>query len=167
MPAAQACDWFDSLPPVLPATMRGEWRGEGVHTGHPLDGLLEACHWRGKRFDGPEAVQPLVFERVCGGAVCIRPLGARLAIAAAMRLPWLKSRAVGGLVQRLLPLLSARRPQARLRLVAWRGVRSTAIVYDHAPIRDHLRRVDQDRVLGWMELEGLRQPFFFLLRRDG
>ena len=33
---------FDQLAPVAPAELLGDWRGQGLATGHPLDGLLEA-----------------------------------------------------------------------------------------------------------------------------
>jgi hypothetical protein len=32
---------FDSLPAVPLETMLGSWRGSGLATGHPLDGMLE------------------------------------------------------------------------------------------------------------------------------
>ena len=57
----QALALFDSLPAVPLQAAQGAWRGEGMHTGHPLDGLLEACHWHGKRIDGSEHVQPLAL----------------------------------------------------------------------------------------------------------
>ena len=36
-----ALAFFDSLPPLEVATMIGSWRGKGVETGHPIDGLLK------------------------------------------------------------------------------------------------------------------------------
>jgi len=35
------------------------------------------------------------------------------------------------------------------------------------PINDMFRAVDGDRLLGVMDLRGMAQPFFFVLRRDG
>jgi hypothetical protein len=55
-----ALAFFDSLPPVEIATMIGSWRGKGVETGHPLDGLVELFGWHGKRFTGPDGAHPLV-----------------------------------------------------------------------------------------------------------
>jgi GXWXG protein len=57
-----ALAFFDSLSPVEIATMIGAWRGRGVETGHPIDGLLERFGWHGKRFTGPDGAHPLVFE---------------------------------------------------------------------------------------------------------
>ena len=45
-----AIELFDSLEPVDVDFMIGDWKGEGFHTNHPMDGLLEAYHWHGKRF---------------------------------------------------------------------------------------------------------------------
>jgi hypothetical protein len=59
---AEALELFDSLEPVDVDFMIGRWQGEGFHTGHPMDGLLEAYHWYGKRFESPEDVHPLVFS---------------------------------------------------------------------------------------------------------
>ena len=162
----EALALFDRLPAVPVDAMRGTWRGEGFHTCHPLDGLLEACHWHGKRFDDPEHVQPLVFDTLFGGTVAVRPVGVRLGIALVLRLPVLKSRAVGRLVQAVLPLLATRRSQARLRMLESRGRSSATIVYDNLPINDALRQLDADSVLGMMDLKGLPQPLFFVLRRE-
>ena len=68
---------FDSLPPVEARRLRGEWRGSGVPTGHPLDGLLELYGWWGKRFDGPDDVHPLVFQDGRGRFSVPRPPAGR------------------------------------------------------------------------------------------
>ena len=57
-----ALAFFDLLPPVQVATLIGSWRGKGLETGHPMDGLLERFGWHGKRFTGPDGAHPLVFE---------------------------------------------------------------------------------------------------------
>ena len=157
---------FDRLAAVGLQEMHGAWRGEGLPTGHPLDGWLEACGWHGKRVDSAEHVHPLVFRTARGGTVCVRPFGVRPGLALLTRLPALKPQPLGGLVQRLLPLLATRRSQARLRMTEVRGVLSATIVYDRLPIQDALRRMDADTVLGMMDLKGMAQPFFFLLRRE-
>jgi len=41
----QALSLFDSLEPVDLEFMIGRWQGSGLHTGHPMDGLLEASNW--------------------------------------------------------------------------------------------------------------------------
>ena len=76
---------FDGLPPVRVEAMLGEWRGSGVPTGSPLDGLLETYGWHGKRFDGPEDAHPLVFadDR---GRFAVNPAGLVTEAAASIRL---------------------------------------------------------------------------------
>jgi hypothetical protein len=64
------------------------------------------------------------------------------------------------------PLLYTDKPKARLRTIEHRGVATAAMVYDSLPIIDVFRRVDDDTLLGLMDLRGLPQPFFFLLRRE-
>jgi hypothetical protein len=47
-----------------------------------------------------------------------------------------------------------------------RGMTSATMIYDHWPILDTFRRVNHDTLLGVMDLRGMAQPFFFVLRRD-
>lgn len=129
---------FDSLATIGVEDMLGAWTGSGFPTHHPLDGVLEAYHWHGKRFDSSEQVHPLVFENRRGDTVCVNPLG----------------------------LLATQRSGARLRLPEYRGKISATMIYDHLPIHDVFRRVDERTVIGLMDLKGMDQPFFFLLRRE-
>ena len=164
--AEEALALFDRLPALEPSELLGRWRGGGLASGHPLDGVLETYHWYGKEFRGPEAVDPLLF-RSAGGAVV--PLRASLLPDPRWleRWPWLASSAAGDLFQRLLlPLLRTDRPQARLRVVRHRGVTSAAMLYDKLPIVDVFRRLDANTLLGLMDARGIPKPFFFTLRRE-
>ena len=155
---------FDQLEPVTPEELLGPWRGEGFPTGHPLDGLLEAWHWRGKRFDSLEEVHPLVFEGPRGGQVQVDP--SRLPISL-LRAPWVGRLApFGGLFPWLAPLVATRASAARLRSTLHRGQVSAAMLYDALPIVDVFRRLDGHTLLGVMDCKGMEQPFFFLLRRE-
>jgi hypothetical protein len=161
----EALAYFDSLPTVTPAEMHGRWRGSGLPTGSPLDGLLEAYGWYGKEFVDDETVHPLLFRDRSGAP---RPLDPGL-------LPMSLLRDYAGFAQfwplraaftRLRPLLYTDKPRARLREVTHRGVVTAAMVYDALPIIDVFRRVDDDVRLGAMDMRGLPAPFFFLLERD-
>lgn len=55
--------------------------------------------------------------------------------------------------------------KARLRDVAFRGVLSTAMVYDQQPIVDHFRRVSPDVMLVVGEEKGKPADYFFHLTR--
>jgi hypothetical protein len=74
------------------------------------------------------------------------------------------------LLQALMPaalvLLRTRKPTARLRMMEHRGVVSATMIYDFLPIHDVFRSVDDDTRLGLMDLRGMAQPFFFVLRRE-
>ncbi|RAI40567.1 hypothetical protein CH341_23490 [Rhodoplanes roseus] len=145
--------------------MIGRWRGTGLPTGHPFDGMLEALGWWGKEFADSEIVSPLLFTRRDGALTALDP--ARLPVGLLVRHPRLGHLAAAQAIFRLaLPLLATRRPTARLRLIEWRGRSGAAMVYDHQPIIDVFRRVDADTRLGLMDLRGLAAPFFFVLRRD-
>jgi hypothetical protein len=165
MDAGAALTFFDSCPPVAVAELTGRWRGSGLPTGSPLDGLLEAYGWYGKEFLDAETVHPLLFPDRSGRPRPVNPALIPLAVlrdhAAVARSPL--ARAAFGIVR---PLLTTRQPRARLRAVEHRGVVTAAMVYDALPIVDVFRRVSADTVLGLMDLRGLPDPFFFVLRRD-
>jgi hypothetical protein len=160
----RALELFDRLEPVAPEEVLGRWRGEGFPTGHPLDGLLEAWHWHGKRFESVEEVHPLVFRAVGGGLVSVDPSRVPAAL---LRAPWVGAlKPYGALFPWLAPLVSTRRSAARLRSTLYRGKVSAAMLYDHQPIVDVFRRLDPERLLGVMDCKGMAQPFFFVLRRE-
>ena len=162
---ADALAYFDSLPAVAPGEMHGRWRGSGLVTGSPLDGLLEAYGWYGKEFLDDEAVHPLLFADRSGRP---RPVDPSL-------LPVNLLRDYAGFLQlwplrttltTMRPLLYTTKPKARLRELTHRGVLTAAMVYDSLPIIDVFRRVSDDVRLGAMDMRGLPAPFLFLLRRD-
>lgn len=156
---------FDSLPAVPLEVMLGSWRGSGLHTGHALDGLLEASGWHGKRFEGPEEVQPLVFRAAGGKLYSVNPALVPMSLVVRFA-ALLKRPAVARLARPLFGLLRTGRPAARLRLTEYRGVTTATMIYDALPINDVFRLVDQNTLLGVMDLRGLRRPFVFVLRRE-
>ncbi len=156
---------FDALPAVDPGALTGTWRGSGLPTGHPLDGVLEALRWHGKRFDGHGDAHPLLFDDGHGGVVAVNPVLAPLGVALRCA-PLLRRPAVARLVRAVLPLARTRRPRARVRATAFRGVVSATMTYDAQPIDDHVRAVDDDTLLGLMDARGMSRPFFFVLRRN-
>ncbi|WP_370588808.1 DUF4334 domain-containing protein [Pseudonocardia sp. C8] len=157
--------FFDGLPAVTVEEMLGRWAGGEVPTGHPMDGLLGRFGWHGKRFDSPDDVHPLVMDRPRGGTFSLDPALVPLPLLlhhpAVLRRPALAraARALG-------PALGTRSPKARLRMTEHRGVVSATMCYDDRPIHDVFRKVDDDTVLGLMDLRGLDRPFAFVLRRE-
>jgi hypothetical protein len=161
--AAAATAYFDSLPAVGCEEILGRWKGREVRTGHPMDGMLEASGWYGKQFDGVDEVHPLLFSAPSGKLFAVDPRKVPLGLA---------PKVPAGVVQRsqgalgvLKPALQTKKHRARLRAVEHRGVVTAAMVYDHLPIIDVFRRIDDDNLLGVMDLRG-STPYFFALARD-
>ncbi len=162
--AEEALAAFDALEAVATEEMLGRWRGSGLPTGSPLDGLLEAYGWYGKEFVDAETVHPLLFRTRSGP----RPVDPALVPMTVLReRPGMAhSRAARTAFRLARPLLTTSRPRARLRAVEHRGVVTAAMVYDALPVIDVFRRVSADVRLGLMDLRGLPGPFFFVLRRE-
>lgn len=157
---------FDALPAVEVGDVLGAWRGTGVATGHPLDGLLELYGWHGKRFDGPDAAHPLVMaDARTGRRFAVDPAGVPVALLPRLSGLLHDERAAAAL-RRALLLRRTRRPRARLRAVRHRGVLTAAMTYDALPVDDHLRALDDGSLLGLMEARGVARPFFFALHRE-
>lgn len=160
---AEAEAYVDGLAAVRADAVRGRWRGSELPTGHPMDGALSASGWYGKQFDGPDEVHPLLFSGRDGAVFPVEPRLMPLSLAERLGSDAVARTAGVGL--RLRPALRARGHRARLREVGHRGVVTAAMVYDHLPIIDVFRRVDDDTLVGEMDLRG-RPPYFFVLRRD-
>ena len=73
IPRTDALARFDALLGVEPAAMIGRWRGAGLPTGHPFDGVLEALGWYGKSFESTDRVHPLLFRTRSGEVVPLDP----------------------------------------------------------------------------------------------
>lgn len=163
--ADAAFAYFDSLPPATIEKCLGRWRGSSFETGHPLDGLLESYGWYGKEFIDAERVHPLVFRRSPRALTNVNP--APLPMGLLTRFPtFMRGTIASGAFRAVQPLLRTREPKARLRIVEHRSVQTMAMIYDDQPIVDVFRQVDEDTLLGVMDLRGMREPFFFMLDRD-
>ncbi|WP_422075780.1 GXWXG domain-containing protein [Tranquillimonas rosea] len=160
--AGRALAVFDGLEAVAPDEMIGRWDGRGIHTGHPLDGLLEAADWRGKAFLGPDLVHPLLVGQ--GGASLD---AGRIPLGLTLRLRPQRWPGAGAAIRACRPLFATARPTARLREMRHRGRLGAAMIYDRQPIIDHFRRAGPDLLLGLMELRGTPPLFFTLRRRAG
>jgi len=162
----EALSIYDSLEPADVEFMLGRWKGEGFHTNHPMDGLLEAYHWHGKYFETSEKVHPLVFNTHSGNTLNMNPIffGAAMGMAARGKAP--KSAFVGRTFQLFMPFFATSKSRARLRMMNFRGKSCATMAYDQLPINDVFRKLDENTVLGIMDLKGMRDPFFFILRRE-
>jgi hypothetical protein len=162
----QAMDLFDALPGVpVDDITTGRWKGAELATGHPFDGLLVASGWYGKQFDSADSVHPLLFSGAHDAIFAIEPR--RVPLSLVGRVPLGAAKAAARLLKVVEPAVRTRTPRARLRNVEHRGKVSAAMIYDHLPIVDVFRRVDERTLLGIMDMRGQDQPYFFVLRRDG
>ena len=53
---------------------------------------------------------------------------------------------------------------ARIREVRYRNKVSTAMIYNYLPIIDHFRRVDDNTLMGAMDLKGKIAIYFYLYK---
>lgn len=159
----EALTLFDSLEAVPLEAMLGRWRGREVSTGHPMDGLLELANWYGKEFVSADCVHPLLFSDSGGEVFKVAPNAQMMKFALGLSIP--KNDLVKATFTLLTSLLKTEESQARLRMMEHRGKLSATMIYDHLPINDVFRRVDEHTVLGLMDYKESRQPFFFSLAR--
>ena len=164
----EAIALFDSLDTVNLDFMYGRWKGADIQTGHPMDGLLEVANWYGKEFVSEDCVHPLLFSNGQVGEkqeiFKVSPSPSMMKLA--LRLPIPKSDAVKPVFSLFNPLLKTQESQARLRMTEYRGKLSATMIYDHLPIHDIFRKVDEDTLLGLMDYKDSPQPFLFLLHRE-
>ncbi|MEQ8469009.1 DUF4334 domain-containing protein [Coleofasciculus sp. E1-EBD-02] len=159
-----ALQLFDALEPVDLDFMMGRWQGSGLHTNHPMDGLLETSNWYGKEFIDPETVHPLLFSDGQGKIFKVSPNP--VAMDWVLKLPIPKNDFLKPLLMLTNSLLKTEESQARLRMMDYRGKVSATMIYDHLPINDSFRQVDDNTVLGIMDWKNSPKPFFFVLKRS-
>ncbi|AXI03441.1 DUF4334 domain-containing protein [Aquirhabdus parva] len=161
----QALALYDSLDPVDLDFMLGRWYGSGFPTQHRMDGLLEAYGWYGKEFHDNDQVDPMLFKNGNDQIICINPERIPLWLLTS-NFPAPKSALAGRFFSALMPLLKTQKPKAHLRMTEFRGKVSATMIYNGHPIHDVFRKVDDNTLLGMMDLIGMTQPFFFVLKRD-
>jgi len=149
----EALSIFDALEPVDIDFMIGLWQGSGFPSGHPMDGLLESSGWYGKSFRDAESAHPLLFHTADGkGVFALDPL--KMPTGADARKP-----------AEIQYEVETHDYKARLRMTVFRGKLSATMIYDDRPINDIFHKVDDNTVLGAMDIRGLSQTYFFVLRR--
>ena len=138
---ANALSCFDALAGLEPESMIGRWRGAGLPTGHPLDGVLESLGWYGKAFESADSVHPLLFRTRSGEVI---PLDPRfMPVSVALRWPALaRSAPVRAAFAAGRPLLRAHHSAARLRADELSGEAQRS--HDLRPTAHH-RPFPQDR----------------------
>lgn len=159
----QALKFFDELDPVDLEFMKGRWKGYEISTGHPMDGLLELTGWYGKLFKNPEEVHPLLFYAQNRSALFSANPGL-MPLKLSMKLP--KSKVLGSLITLLRPIFQTKKARARMRVVEYRGKLTGAMVYDQKAIIDVFVKIDDNTMLGSMDMKGDPRSYIFVLERD-
>lgn len=156
--------WFQSLEPVDPIEMFGLWRGAGVPSGHPLDGVLENLQWFGKRFHPDMRADALLFQWHPGRLVAIDPRFVPIGLAIRLA-PLGRASLTRSLFSLLQKAFRAQGTTAALEVRAFEQVASAAMIYDKQPIVDHFRRVNVDTLAGMMCVRDDERRFFFKLTK--
>ncbi len=159
-----ALELFNSLDPVDLQFMIGRWQGSELPTNHPMDGLLKAARWYGKEFVDPDQVHPLIFESADQTLFKVAPNPFMMSFG--LQFPQLKEEGFQPVLQLMTQMLKTEESQARLRMMDYNGKVSATMIYDHLPIYDVFRKVNDNAVLGLMDFKGVQQPFFFILNRS-
>lgn len=161
---AEALALFDTLDVINLDFMLGRWHGAGFPTHHRMDGILEAYGWYGKEFHSTNQVDPLLFKHG-NKLVKMNPERIPLPLLTANFEPP-KSAMAGRFFSLLMPTIQTKDFKARMRMTEFRGKVSATMIYNGLPINDVFRKVDDNTLLGLMDLIGMEQPFFFVLHRD-
>lgn len=170
----EAFKLFDELPAVSAEEMIGSWIGKEIPTGHPMDGLLTLCPWRGKQFVDSETVHPLVFNHRNGSIYYLNPDRIFKHLNLLLHSKILKKRinsdktADPHAFDWILRRFKTPHSKARLRVISFRNAHTAAMVYDHVAIIDVFKRLDANTLLGAMDVKGLlsEKSYFFLLIKD-
>jgi hypothetical protein len=163
-PSSDLLAYFDTLPPVPPSDMTGLWQGHERPSGHPLDGVLANLGWYGKRFRPDGRADALLFRFRQDRLTAIDP--AWIPMKLALRLgPVGRTRIARNLFSNLQRGMRAQGPTASVESREFRGIVTTAMVYDRQPITDYLRRIDERSLLGVMEMRDDPRHYFFTLTR--
>jgi hypothetical protein len=160
----EALSLFDQLDPVNLEFVMGRWQGSKFPTQHPLDHFIEAYNWYGKEFVDLDQVHPLVFVDNNGNRFLVDPkkifnrqiLNYEVPTNEVLKQMFLATRW----------LLETQESKARVRMMEYRGKVSATMIYDELPIYDSFRKVDENTMLGLMDLKGDARSFFFVLKRD-
>ncbi len=160
----EALALYDQLDVVELDFMLGRWHGSGFPTNHRMDGILEAYGWYGKEFQNADQVDPMLFKH---GNQIVRVNPERIPLwLLTADFPPPKSEFAGNCFKIIIPFIKTNKYKARMRMTKYRGKVSATMIYNGLPINDVFRKVDENTLLGIMDLPHMKQPYFFVLHRE-
>ncbi|MBM7541837.1 DUF4334 domain-containing protein [Amphibacillus cookii] len=159
----EAFAWFDQLETVNSADILGLWKGIEIKTGHPLEGVLSASNWFGKRFINEEQVYPLVCLKNDGTLYNVNPWLLPLDLP----IDKLPSISIKLGMKLFRPLLATDKSSARIRMTNYRDKTSASLIYDDKAIIDVFRKIDNQTLLGVMDFKTRKvdKSYFFVLKK--
>ncbi|MCJ8520687.1 hypothetical protein ABID21_003907 [Pseudorhizobium tarimense] len=160
----EVASWFHSLDPVRPDDMIGLWKGVGLSSGHPLDGVLENLRWFGKRFHPDLRADALLFEGEHNRLVPVDPRFVPIRLVNRLA-AFGRSTPARNLFSHVRPRVRAHATTATLRPLSNAGVTTAAMIYDRQPITDYFRRVNEHEIAGMMVVESDPRRYFFRLTK--
>jgi hypothetical protein len=77
-----------------------------------------------------------------------------------------KTKILGTLMAMLRPILQTKKSTARIRMIGYRNKVTGTMAYDEKAIFDHFVKINENTMLGAMDLKGSPSPYIFVLERD-
>lgn len=156
----EAQQLFDTLESVSIDFMIGKWKGEEIFTEHPMDGFLASTGWYGKIFKSADEVHPLLFytDKNKSDIFAVNP-STILDFQS-------KSADQQFFLADYRSEIETKEYKARLRNTEFRESISATMIYDQLPINDVFKKIDDNTLLGAMDMRDDSKNYFFILRRD-
>lgn len=151
---------FNKLETVSIEFMIGKWKGDEILTGHPMNGFLASSGWYGKIFESAEKVHPLIFytDAKRTETFIANPTDF---------MAWVNKNTKNDLfLGDFRKEMETTEFKARLRRTEFRSTISATMIYDELPINDIFKKIDENTVLGIMDLKNGPENYFFILERD-
>ncbi len=157
---------LDQFRACRPSSRESLWplAGSGTCDRAPARRVLENLGWFGKRFTADLKADPLLFRSGERRLTAVDPAYVPLRLALRFH-RFGQTQAASNLFSYLHGRLCARGPAATLRSLPFEGLTSAAMVYDRQPITDHFRRIDENRLMGVMVIQGDPRRYVFTLER--
>ncbi|MDR0307244.1 MAG: DUF4334 domain-containing protein [Chitinispirillales bacterium] len=162
MTPKEAFELFDTLKPVTLNELVevGVWLGGEIITGHPMDGLLTAVRWYGKKFQQDGGIHPLLYKGINGKVYSVN--ASEIPFKTIMTFPrWI----IKILFFFFAPLIRTKNPCTQYWNVEYRGKITGAMVWDELPIVEIFARIDSNTLLGVTVIKGISDPYFFTLTK--
>ncbi|ODV89284.1 hypothetical protein CANCADRAFT_3912 [Tortispora caseinolytica NRRL Y-17796] len=156
LPEKEALEFYLDLEPMELHELRGGWKGSTLYTDHPLDNKMASFGWHGMFFKNNEVVYPSIWNANDGSKFIADPLKVITAVQSST------APDIMGSPQSYLTTSDS----ARIRMVVSYDHPTATLIYNNLPIYDSFKRIDDDRIVGLVDMKGVDKPYFFMMTRD-